>query len=303
MSISEPRRAPEDGAADRPSTAVAADTNRERTADEIIDRPAESTHGRSEPGPDGAIRDSARGDAGENATRVLPAGNDRPTATAAGDRSTATADRTAADDRPTVVTPTVAPRAERTEEVHSEPRLDLRSVRAREKEQFGGMRFWLAFFGWLTATGLAVLLGAVAAGILAAVGNSNGATSSTTGLQSLGIAGAIVTAVILFVAYYAGGYVAGRMARFSGAQQGVAVWLWGIIITVLAAIAGAIGSQFGLFSQVGSIAQVPINGQTLTVAGIVGVVAALALSLLGAVLGGLGGMRYHRKVDRVAFGA
>jgi hypothetical protein len=165
------------------------------------------------------------------------------------------------------------------------------------------MRFWLAFFGWLTATGLAVLLGAIAAGVLTAVGNSNGATASTTGLQSLGIAGAIVTAVILFVAYYAGGYVAGRMARFSGAQQGVAVWLWGIIITVLAAIAGAIGSQFGLFSAVGSIAQVPVNGQTLTVAGLVGIVAALALSLLGAVLGGLAGMRYHRKVDRVAFGA
>jgi len=81
------------------------------------------------------------------------------------------------------------------------------------------------------------------------------------------------------------------------------VWLWGIIITILAAIAGAIGSQFGLFSQVGSIAQVPINAQTLTAVGIIGIIAALALSLLGAVLGGLAGMRFHRRVDRVAFGA
>jgi hypothetical protein len=165
------------------------------------------------------------------------------------------------------------------------------------------MRFWLAFFGWLTATGLAVLLGAIAAGVLAAVGNSNGATTTTTGLQNLGIAGAIVTAVILFVAYYAGGYVAGRMARFDGAKQGVAVWLWAIIVSVLAAIAGAVSSQFGLFSQFGSVAQVPINGQTLQVAGLVGIVAALALSLLGAVVGGLAGMRYHRRVDRAAFGA
>jgi hypothetical protein len=193
---------------------------------------------------------------------------------------------------------TTGPAAPRTDPVVAHERA-LR----REKEQFSGMRFWLAFFGWLTATGLAVLLGAVAAGVLTAAATSNGATSSATGLQGLGLTGAIVTAVILFVAYYAGGYVAGRMARFDGAKQGVAVWLWAIIISVLAAIAGAIGSRFGLFSAVGSIAQVPINGQTLTVAGIVGIVAALALSLLGAVLGGLAGMRYHRKVDRVAFGA
>lgn len=35
-------------------------------------------------------------------------------------------------------------------------------VAAREKEQFGGMKFGAAFFGWLTATGAAVLLTALA---------------------------------------------------------------------------------------------------------------------------------------------
>src|SRR4051812_17382383 len=292
MSTTDPRRN-DDGRLDEPATAVAANTNHDRATDD-------ADHGRhlSTGGSDGATRDSEQREYGQDtgSTRLLPATEDRP---ASGDQ------RTDADDRPTVVTPAVppAPQADHTAEVRTEPRLDPRSVLAREKEEFGGMRFLLAFFGWLTATGLAVLLGAIAGGIFAAVGNSNGAGSSTSGLQSLGIAGAIVTAVILFVAYYAGGYVAGRMARFSGAQQGVAVWLWAIIISVLAAIAGAIGSGFGLFSQVGSIAQVPINGQTLTVVGLVGIVAALALSLLGAVLGGTAGMRFHRKVDRAAFGA
>jgi hypothetical protein len=282
MSISEPRRTADDGRTDEPATAVAAHTSGADGAADDTGSGARATTAE----PDGAISDSRRDEVAHDtgSTRVLPAVDDRRVED---DRHTASA--------PTVVTPT----PERT----AENRLDLRSVHAREKEEFGGMRFWLAFFGWLTATGLAVLLGAIAGGILAAVGTSNGATASSNGLQSLGIPGVIVTAVILFVAYYAGGYVAGRMARFSGAKQGVAVWLWAIIISVLAALAGAIGSQFGLFSQIGSVAQVQINQQTLTVVGIVGIVVALALSLLGAVLGGVAGMRYHRKVDRVAFGA
>jgi hypothetical protein len=302
MSSIDPRRETEPAGpdeSDRPSTAVASDVRRTDPADDDVE------HGRHVAEPDGAIQDSERRDTGTatGSTRVLPA-TDRTTEHDRLTSDTGDGER-AGHEAPTAVVPPVppAPAAERTEEGPAEPRLDLRSVRAREREQFGGMRFWLAFFGWLTATGLAVLLGAIAAGVLAAVGNSNGATTTSTGLQNLGLAGAIVTAVILFVAYYAGGYVAGRMARFDGAKQGVAVWLWAIIVSVLAAIAGAIGSQFGLFSQFGSVAQVPINGQTLTVAGLVGIVAALALSLLGAVLGGLAGMRYHRRVDRAAFGA
>jgi hypothetical protein len=306
MSTTDPRRN-DDGSLGEPATAVAANasSNRDHTPDQPApavaaehDRTADAEeHGghAASAGPDGAIQDTERDDRDTARTRVLPS---------ATEGQTAGNDRRAADERPTVVTPAVAPPpAQPAEDARTEPRLDPRSVLAREKEEFGGMRFLLAFFGWLTATGLAVLLVAIAGGILAAVGSSNGSASSTTGLQSLGIAGAIVTAVIIFVAYYAGGYVAGRMARFSGAKQGVAVWLWAIIFSVIAAIAGAIGSQFGLFSQVGSVAQVQLSPQTLTVAGIVGIVAALALSLVGAVLGGLAGMRFHRKVDRAAFGA
>ncbi|BAS18013.1 hypothetical protein AHiyo8_63160 [Arthrobacter sp. Hiyo8] len=37
------------------------------------------------------------------------------------------------------------------------------TVIAREKEQFGGIKIGSAFFGWLTATGMAVLLVALVA--------------------------------------------------------------------------------------------------------------------------------------------
>ena len=48
-------------------------------------------------------------------------------------------------------------------------------VLAREKEQFGGMKFGSAFFGWLTATGTAVILTA----LLAATGTATLVSAGT----------------------------------------------------------------------------------------------------------------------------
>ncbi len=56
--------------------------------------------------------------------------------------------------------------------------------------------------------------------------------------------------VVVFVSYLAGGYVAGRMARFNGVRQGVGVWLWAIIVTVVLAILGLIaGNRFNVLSR------------------------------------------------------
>ena len=43
----------------------------------------------------------------------------------------------------------------------------------------------------------------------------------------------------LAVAYFAGGYVAGRMSRFDGARQGLGTWLLGLVVTVVLAVVGA----------------------------------------------------------------
>src|SRR5438094_442689 len=51
----------------------------------------------------------------------------------------------------------------------TDPETERRRVVEREKEQFSGMRFWTAFFGWLTATGLTVLLIAVVSAVAALV--------------------------------------------------------------------------------------------------------------------------------------
>lgn len=182
-------------------------------------------------------------------------------------------------------------------------------VVAREKDEFGGMKFGSAFFGWLTATGTAVLLTALVAGAGAAIGLGSNvdpdavADDAAQNADTIGIVGSIAVLVILFVAYYAGGYVAGRMARFSGAKQGLAVWLWALIIAVVLAIVTAIaGSQWNVLANLNTFPRLPIGEGQLTTIGIVTAIAALLVSLGAAVLGGLGGMRFHRKVDRVGLG-
>ncbi|MFL0411755.1 hypothetical protein ACH0AH_11315 [Microbacterium paludicola] len=179
-------------------------------------------------------------------------------------------------------------------------------VVAREKEEFGGMKFGSAFFGWLCAMGMTVLLTALVAGAGAALGLGGQVDPEQAAQENagtIGIAGAIAVLVILLIAYYCGGYVAGRMARFSGAKQGIAVWLWAIIVAIIVAIITAIaGAQWNILANVNTFPRLPFSEGELTTAGIITAVGALLVSLLGAVLGGVAGMRYHRKVDRAGFG-
>jgi hypothetical protein len=183
------------------------------------------------------------------------------------------------------------------------------NVVAREKEKFGGMKFGTAFFGWLTATGAAVLLTALVAGAGAAVGLGDQVDPAATGdaaaesAATVGLIGAIALGIVVFVSYFAGGYVAGRMARFSGAKQGVAVWLWALIVAVILAIVGAIaGSQFNVLADLNSFPRIPVNEGDLALGSIITAVAIAVVSLGGAVLGGLAGMRFHRRVDKVGLG-
>ena len=123
------------------------------------------------------------------------------------------------------------------------------------------MKFGSCFFGWLTASGTAVLLAAIVTGIGAALGLSrNVETADTTaaGTASVGLVGGITLLAIIFVSYLAGGYVAGRMARFNGLKQGLGVWLWAVIIAILAAAAGMLaGARFDILAQLHSFPASP----------------------------------------------
>ena len=184
------------------------------------------------------------------------------------------------------------------------PELTRREVVGLQKERFGGMKFGADFFGWLTASGTAVLLTALlaAAGTAVGLGNNLQVPDPTSqSAQTIGLVGAIVLLVITLIAYFAGGYVAGRMARFNGVRQGVGVWLWAVIAAVVVAILSLVaGAKFNILETLNGFPRIPVNEGTLTTVGLATAVAVAVVALIGAVLGGLSGMRYHRKIDAVA---
>ncbi|CCH89148.1 conserved membrane protein of unknown function [Modestobacter italicus] len=181
-----------------------------------------------------------------------------------------------------------------------------RDAVAAQHERFGGIKWGAAFFGWLSANGLAVLLIALVSAAGVAIGLTQGVPSAdeaTANAGGIGLGGGIALLVVLFLAYLAGGYVAGRMSRFDGARQGLAVWLIGLLVVVVLAVVGAVaGSKYNVLSQL-NLPRIPVDEGTATTAGIIALAAVLVVTLIGAVLGGKLGERFHRKVDRAGFTA
>ena len=115
-------------------------------------------HAREDDNRSGSYRAA---DADSQSTRSfeqVPASSAGPASTYS-ERPAAYAER---DYTPTAATPAVNPNL-----------TDRETAVAREKEQFGGIKVGSAFFGWLTATGMAVLLTALVAAAGTAVGLAN----------------------------------------------------------------------------------------------------------------------------------
>jgi hypothetical protein len=181
---------------------------------------------------------------------------------------------------------------------------DRRSVVDRERKRYGGIKWGSAFFGWITATGAAVILTALLIAGGAAVGVNTSIDQAAGQAAEIGVGGAIALLVVLLVAYFCGGYVAGRMARFNGVKQGVAVWIWAIVIAVVVAVAGKVlGDKYDVLAKLGGYPRLPFSNGDVTTAAVVALVIAVVATLVGAVLGGLAGMRFHRNVDRAGLGA
>jgi amino acid transporter len=177
------------------------------------------------------------------------------------------------------------------------------TARARQREEYGGINWGAAFFGWLVAVGLGALLVAILAAAGAAVGLTENVTTTDakSNAETIGLGGAIALLVVLMIAYYFGGYVAGRMSRFDGARQGTGAWIFGVFVTlVLAGAAAILGSQYNVLDQL-NLPALPVGSDTMTTGGVIALVAIVLGSLLAAVVGGKAGERYHRKVDRVGF--
>jgi hypothetical protein len=180
--------------------------------------------------------------------------------------------------------------------------LPTEEARLRQREEFGGVNWGAAFFGWIVAVGIGVLLTAIVSAAGAAIGLTNGVSGgdAKSNAGTIGIVGGALLIAIAVIAYYAGGYVAGRMSRFDGARQGFAVWLFGLVVTLLVAGAGAIfGDQYNVFEKL-NLPRIPVSPSDLTTGGAIALAAIVIGSLLAALAGGKIGQRYHRRVDRAA---
>ena len=174
-----------------------------------------------------------------------------------------------------------------------------------QRDEFSGMKFGAGLLGWFAATGFGVVLFAIFAAVVGGIVASQADGSSrqqylddnaTTGAITV----AIAVGVIVFLGYFVGGYTASRMARFSGFKQGLAVFLWGVIISVVLTIVGLVAGAQGAGGPMGGFGganDVTLLGSPALDA-VVAVLVLLVLAFGGAVLGGLAGQRYHRRIDR-----
>jgi hypothetical protein len=173
---------------------------------------------------------------------------------------------------------------------------------ALQRKRFGGANWGAGFFGWLVVVAMTALLAAGTAAAVLGLGTTGG--TAPTDLDSTpngNIAAAAVGLAVVMLSYFCGGYVAGRMSRFDGGRQGLAVWLVGLLLTGAAV---GLGLLFGPQVTVPDQADLPAPELATSATGITvlaAVAVALVCGLVAAVLGGKVGCRYHRKVDDAAY--
>jgi len=178
----------------------------------------------------------------------------------------------------------------------------MRDVRARQRDEYGGLNWGSAFFGWLVAVGVAVILLAIlsAAGTAFGLGDVSDSDAQSNA-ETIGVAGGILLIAVLAIAYWCGGYVSGRMSRFDGGRQGFGTWAIGLIVTIILAVAGwAFGSEYNVLEQL-NLPRIPVDEGTLTGGAAIALAAVVIITLLASMGGGKAGERYHWKIDRVAY--
>ena len=178
----------------------------------------------------------------------------------------------------------------------------MHTARARQRDEFGGINWGASFFGWLVAVGVAALLTAILAAAGAALDLTTTTTASDLGTaEELSLVGAIALLAVLLIAYYAGGYVAGRMSRFDGARQGLGTWAVGLVVMLLLAGAALIlGDEYNVLEQL-NMPSLPVGDEEFTTGGVIALIAIVLGTIVAAVAGGKVGERYHKKVDRAGF--
>lgn len=169
----------------------------------------------------------------------------------------------------------------------------------RLRDMYGGIDWLASFLGFvfaMVAGGILALIGGL---ILVPLGFS---PNFGGGLGAATITALVIVGILIFLTYFFGGYVAGRLARFDGGRNGIIAVVWGIVVSfLLVAVGGFLpGNVSGLIRQFTQNVLGPLFAglQNLGLLGAAIVLAVFAVMFLGGFTGGRLGSRYHRQIDR-----
>ena len=174
----------------------------------------------------------------------------------------------------------------------------------RLRDMYGGVDWLASFLGFVFALVAGALFSLVAGLVLVPLGISPDLAGAELGAAA--ITGLVLVAILVFLTYFFGGYVAGRLARFDGGRNGAMLLLWTGVTVLILALVNAVLSGFlpaGVSEGIGNLIQnnvlSTIGGLSqLGVAGVLIFAGALLVALLGGFLGGRLGSRYHAEIDR-----
>jgi hypothetical protein len=150
--------------------------------------------------------------------------------------------------------------------------------------------------GVLCAYGAFAIIAAIVGAVLSAADvNTDFQSNDWTGS---GAVAALASAGVLLLAYLFGGYVAGRMARRAGLLHGVLVFIVSLVLgAIVGGIVSAVGDSSDIERNLRSIG-IPTTSDQLSDVAIVGAIVSLAAVLIGSLLGGMLGERWHTKLAR-----
>ena len=282
----------------------------------MTDRPEDRPEERRRTGPlgddaeSGATRREPPGETDANPTRQVPTGQPEQ----ADQEQTSSREMERIPQRPAGETEDKETRVIRTPgsgptqgEAGPYPRGYFEAAEEREdrlRDVYGGVDWLASFLGFVFVLVAGALLSLVAGLVLVPLGISPDLAGTELGAAA--ITGLVLVAILVFLTYFFGGYVAGRLARFDGGRNGAMLLLWTGVTVLILALVNAVLSGFlpaRVSEDIGNLVQnnvlSTIGGLSqLGVAGVLIFAGALLVALLGGFLGGRLGSRYHTEIDR-----
>jgi hypothetical protein len=148
--------------------------------------------------------------------------------------------------------------------------------------------------GTLVAYGAFAVLLAITAAVAESVGVDTDLT--TNEWERLGTVGGVIIAGVLFFCYLLGGYVAGRMARRAGATNGFLVFVLGVLVAVgVTGLVNVFTDGDEILANLRNVG-VPTSSDEWGDIGTVAGIGSVVTMLVGSVLGGSLGERWHGKL-------